>query len=416
MILRPTIRPTADQAKPVRVYLYYNYQSKPAYIKTEVFVMPLDWNADKFMVAKSDKLADNKNTVLLQEKNRIEKWLLEYHAQNGCYPPANGINVTMKGKSNERLTLDRIEQLFLAWATQRECKPISAGTEISYRATFNAIREFDNVFNTEQINSVWVGRFLSGMDSLGSKKLRLQHIKTILSWMVDNGYSRLDLKTIESFSIAEKYQRDIIYFEPDEEAKLWSTNFETDETYSYLSPETRRLYQQVLDWHNLMLGSGLRQSDIDLSRWLIDWQDNMVRVKPEKTKHSSGAVATFRMDENMQRLVRKYVSGRQTIPVEYLSILNEHIKAIGREIGLTRSITLLHGRNKFKSGDTVELWQLMSTRVGRSSYGTKQRERLGVDAASYSMGITPNTLMKHYGYVGDNLLKRAEEKAVLRVA
>jgi len=190
--------------------------------------------------------------------------------------------------------------------------------------------------------------------------------------------------------------RDIIYHDTEDLKKL----FKVDLSHSEVLGHGRNAYL-------IQCLTGMRHSDTDHKRWVID-NDEFIRLVPKKTETTSGVEVKIHLRPDLLNLLRQYEGFK--IPHFSNNDYNAYIREIGRLAGVDMPIKLLKGRKGYKSGETVIKHNLMSSHVARATFICMMLNNGINEAVICKMVGIGSAALKHYADIMDSTIKDASNK------
>lgn len=279
-------------------------------------------------------------------------------------------------------------------------RDISLSRIRQYRAMFDALNRYAPLLTLDGLNAALFdgfGEHLEG-EGLGENTVSsyLEMLKGFARHCLDTnlriGIIRREINDIDTTWKA----MDIIYHDTEELKKL----FKVDLSHSEVLGHGRNAYL-------IQCLTGMRHSDTDVSRWVMD-NDEFIRLVPKKTETTSGVEVKIHLRPDLLMLLRQYDGFK--IPHFSNNDYNAYIREIGRLAGIDTATKLLKGRKGYKAGETVVKHQLMSSHVARATFICMVLNNGISEAVICKMAGIGSAALKHYADIMDSTIKDASEQ------
>jgi len=214
---------------------------------------------------------------------------------------------------------------------------------------------------------------------------KLKRLKWFLRWTIKEGYIKGEVALrIERSSVAmekmkesDRMRQNIIFLHPEEVAIIENLDI----------PEEKNYLKRVRDCFLFSCFTGLRHSDLKaLRKKNIDWDNDVIELVALKDKD----LLTIPLVNKSRDILLKYKDepGELALPVISNEKANHYLKELGFMAKLDRVITKTYYIGRDKKTDRFELWELLSTHVGRRTFITRAIE----------LGIAPDVVMSITGH------------------
>lgn len=214
---------------------------------------------------------------------------------------------------------------------------------------------------------------------------KLKRLKWFLRWAIKEGYIKGDTAMrIERFSVAmekmkeaDRMRQNIVFLSPEEVATLENLDI----------PEEKNYLRRVRDCFLFTCYTGLRHSDLKaLRKRDVDWKNDRVRLVSLKDVE----LLSIPLVNKSREILRGYREepGEMALPVISNEKANLYLKELGFMAKLDREVLKTYYVGREKRTDRFELWELLSTHVGRRTFITRAIE----------LGIAPDVVMSITGH------------------
>ncbi len=357
-------------------------QYRPTKIYTGISIEPKHWNKAKNEVRGTHPNHPELNQSLKNITADLTKLYTDLRNEGKEVTPElfkqewdKIANPTPKPKKTEFPQF--IEQFIERAKADRTLTTISV-----YRNTFNHLQNFAEY---KGIELTFDGITLDfGLDLQQYLKTELQFqpntiwkvIKTLKTFMNES----LDRKLHNNkdflskrFSVPQ-IETPSIFLNENELQTLWETDFSND-----------KKLEKVRDLFLVGCYTGLRFSDLSklTTNNIIEFEgEKMLSVLTQKT----GKPVSIPLHYQVENIIAKYGG---TLPKAISNQrFNEYLKEIGKETGLTDTITIEETKGNLKTPKTYQKWQLLTTHTARRSFATNM----------FLAGIDPLQIMKITGH------------------
>lgn len=205
---------------------------------------------------------------------------------------------------------------------------------------------------------------------------KLKRLKWFLRWAIKEGYIKGNMKErIEGYSVSmdkmkesDRIKQNIIYLTPDELKAIETLDI----------PETKAYLKRVRDCFLFSCYTALRHSDLKaLKKTDIDWEKGFIKILANKDSD----LLTIPLIDRAKEILRRYKDrpGDKALPVITNEKMNLYLKELGALAKLNRIVSKTYYIGREKKTDRYELWNLLSTHVGRRTFVTTAME-LGIPA------------------------------------
>lgn len=273
-------------------------------------------------------------------------------------------------------------------------KDWSEGLVRHFKVIRGQLEEIVNGLSIDQVDASIFEKYKMFLLSIGTRNStienKLKRLKWFLRWAIKEGYIKGEVaQRLERFSVAmEKVnnsdRQNIIYLYPEEVKTLESLQI----------PEEKNYLRRVRDCFLFSCFTGLRHGDLKvLKKSNIDWSNEVIELVTAKDKDS----LTIPLVNRSREILLKYKDepGEMALPVISNEKANLYLKELGFMAKLDREITKTYYIGREKKTERFELWELLSTHVGRRTFITRAIE----------LGIPPDVVMSLSGHSDYKVMK-----------
>jgi integrase len=339
------------------ILLIYRYEGQTIKYSTGEKILPKDWNSESQRVKKSVPGAFELNSLLDKLEEEFKKQHRSLVANDiEVSPDAIKILVDEKLHRQTFATQDFWDffNSFISSVTSIKKK----STINTYHQTYAVLKDFE-IFKRKKIrfNIISLDFYNDLVDYLTTQKKfstntigkHVKILKTILSEASERGLNtKLDFKN-KRFKVLSE-ETDSIYLSEEEILKMYHKNFSGNNKI-----------ERARDLFLIGCYTGLRFSDFS-------------RITSENIENDFIKIRTLKTDELvavpihpiLNEILKKY--NYQLPKVISNQKLNTYLKEIGKEVGLTDTIT--NSRISFKSNSSRKKFELITTHTARRSFAT----------------------------------------------
>lgn len=392
----------------------YRHKNVLVLINTDIVVNKKDFQEVRGKWVKPTAANHVTTNINIQKAwSTVEDFCNKYYYENAAWPEAELVK-KFSEKSSSQLAVntnsfDKLTREFLNHLTHRDAESISMGTSRTYTSVFAKVKKFitspeystygdaeGNIFLDKIDKNFYYNlktylrkEFDNGDNTI---HLAITRFNSLVYWAIKMGYTSLTRSVIEGSAPGIK-ERDIIFY-TDEEMRL------------LFNVELSGAYDRFRDVACLQAVLGFRFSDTDQSRWRLNLAEATIEFLSQKT----GNYISMWLPPEAIHLIRKYHDKGKPFPKSSkVSDYDIAIKEIAKKAGITTPVTIIKGRKQFKSGETVEKWQLTSSHVFRATFICSVINRGVPPAIAAEMaGINISTL-DYYAKVMDSTKRKAAE-------
>lgn len=265
----------------------------------------------------------------------------------------------------------------------------SAGLIKHFKVIRGQLKESFNGLTIDEVDVSMFEKYKTFLLAKGTRNStlenKLKRLKWFLRWTIREGYIKGDVALrIERFSVAmdkmkerDRMRQNIIFLNPEE--------VETLENISI--PDEKDNLKKVRDCFLFSCYTGLRHSDLKaLTKKDIDWDNNSIELVSLK---DVDLLSVPLVNKSREILLRYVDDSRElALPVFSNQKTNQYLKELGFLAKLDREVTKTYYVGREKRTDRFELWELLSTHVGRRTFITRAIE----------LGIAPDVVMSITGH------------------
>jgi len=240
------------------------------------------------------------------------------------------------------------------------------------------------------------------VNSTVAKTIKL--VKAFLSWAETRGFSqnlsfkrfRHNLKGVDSFG-GSKTSKVIFLTWPEFE-------------HLYTMPIAKPYLEHVRDVFCFLCATGQRYSDVANLKWSNVKADTLefTTIKTEET-------VKVDLNDYSRAILEKYKGANlkddRCLPVISNQKMNEYLKELGRDAGLTSRETIVYYQGPQRIEETFDKWELLTTHVGKKTFVTNAFFwGIPLEVIKQWTGNKDDRMFKSYYAVIDQQKKREMEK------
>lgn len=309
--------------------------------------------ADRF-IRPSHPDYEQLNAIINDRLSSLRSYCNRYFMDKNHYPTPASLRGFFKhgGQAPQKSTFDKLWMDFIRHQTTRGYRPVSHGRAKHYLVALNHLKAYQPNITAEDLNSAFYNgfrRYLAATRSQSSIDVMVSVVKTFIKWAIANGHSRVPVTDISTYRV-DTHHRDVIWHPATELQALLDVDLQPG---SFLD--------HARDMYLLQCFLGVRHSDLTPSKWRIE--NGFIRKKAEKTDEEF----TIPIRTEAAAILEKY-SGSNPLPVMTNACYNRAIKLVGQRAQLNQPVTMVRGRKKFKPGQQIPKYKLMSSHVARATF------------------------------------------------
>ncbi|PKP36443.1 MAG: hypothetical protein CVT98_07905 [Bacteroidetes bacterium HGW-Bacteroidetes-15] len=290
----------------------------------------------------------------------------------------------------EKLRKDRVIDIFDLFVEENiKTKKWKDGLAKHFKVIRGQLKDVIKNLTIDQVDISIFEKYKSYMLSNGTRNStienKLKRLKWFLRWAIREGYLKGEIiQRIDRYSVvmdkiteSDRMKQNIVFLYPDE--------INTIEILDI--PDEKGYLQKVRDCFLFSCYTGLRHSDLKaLKKSNVDYEEDMIRLVTLKDNE----LLAIPLVNKSREILLKYKNepGEQALPVFSNQKMNQYLKELGFLAKLDRQITKTYYMGTLKRSDHFELWELLSSHVGRRTFITRAIE----------LGIPPDVVMSLSGH------------------